>query len=163
MLTDGGDGWIDSEGRFGYALHPGWEPIGEPHGHPEPVSYYNGICLQCDRIYTLIHPMDGVDIPLEHKPVSSDGTNFQTVYLLPSLVSEYKIHNEYTNYGFTHIKTPCPECDGPLLSGSELVLRVAGRESDRRLSLPPLHESSVCETCPKCRQTTLSFHEFWVS
>ncbi len=163
VLNEGGDGWVDSQGQFGYALHPDWEPIGEPHGHPEPVYYYNGICIDCNRIYTLIHSIDDVNIPLEHEPVSSDGKCYETVYVMPTLAPEFRAHDEYREYNYAHLQTLCPICDQRLISGSELLPRVTYREKARKFGLTPMPEGQDCEVCPKCKKHSLEFRQLWVS
>jgi len=153
-LRDGGDGWVDEEGRFGFALHPGWEPIGQPHGDFVPSYFSTYICLECGQICHFL----GANLKYRVQPnpqiIDHDELWFIQGY------EQDESRDPDTDIRLDKTDAPCPRCGGRIVGLKEMHHHVHDREKCRKFGLPPLKSDSDAYPCPKCKANELSFHGF---
>jgi hypothetical protein len=156
-LQEGGDGWVDDHGRFGFAFHPQWEPIGQPQDNIHPICFDNYLCLDCSQVFIFISSNLPIPIQPEHQIVD----NRDLWFIQGASVDES--HDPETNLPLYKTTTPCIRCGGRIVGSLELLLHVLNRHKIDRYGITPLNSESDAYTCPKCKAIKLSYAGFMQS
>jgi hypothetical protein len=150
VLVNGGDAWVDEQGNFGYALHPGYEIIGTPQGLWDRMYYDKALCITCCKTFILLiwkpkwlihrhqHPKDFE--PVEVISGESKGEENSADSIMESSYF-----------------TRCPDCGSELLGGKDMMKKVRGREKSNSFKMPPLPPNSPAQKCPRCKKVELVF------
>jgi hypothetical protein len=145
VLSEGTDGWIDSEGNFGRAVVDG-TILGNPEGDTYQIGYDTMFCTQCGKIYYVI---SGNMHHIQVKKTQNIDEPKEKVYL-PNI--SILVNKEY-----------CPCCNVKLQQGREILKQTINREKCQKFGFEPLNSKEKALKCPYCKQDFLYYHKFWLA
>jgi hypothetical protein len=151
FLYEEQSGWLDQTGKIGYTLTIDNEPDGKFTGDWQFITIFDAICLGCNIIHGIVikDSVSGF-----YSKINQESYNHPILIAPKFTVKDGSIegHEVFT------FQNVCNNCQGELLTASQLVEKSLITRESRILGLKPNDTSKNLALCPHCQQAKITFH-----